>query len=248
MSPSHLLTFALLLFSRLTSRTVKASLSMTDLTPANATASLSATGSSSPYTKIQCNALAKALPRKVSIPSDPTYQNSKTAYFSQQEAQLSPGCIVTPLNTHDVATAVNVLASVYESSHGSAQFAVKGGGHTAFAGSASIQGGAVIDMKAINTVTVNADETVTSVGAGAKWSDVYTYLDSKNLAVSGGRAAQVGVGGLTLGGWSTTQDGPRCLCRYLTGSRWPLILLSSKRLCLRQRRELPGGTRGWQCC
>lgn len=58
----------------------------------------------------------------------------------------------------------------------------------------------MVDLSAIKKVELNADSTITSVGAGAKWTDVYTYLDSKSLAVSGGRAAQVGVGGLTLGG------------------------------------------------
>lgn len=124
---------------------------------------------------------------------------SKASYFSQQEEQIFPGCILIPVNTDDVTIALETLASIYESSHYTAKFAVKGGGHTPWAGSASIQDGAVIDMKPINNVAVNVDQTITSVGAGANWSDMYTYLDSKNLAVSGERAAQVGVSGLTLG-------------------------------------------------
>ena len=83
-----------------------------------------------------------------------------------------------------------------------AKIAVKGRGHTPRVGSASIQDGAVIDKKSINNVAVNGDQTITSLGACARWPDVYTYLDSKNL--SGDRAAQVGVSGLTLGGLSTS--------------------------------------------
>ena len=154
----------------------------------------------SSYSKLQYDALIKALPGKVFLPSDPTYEASKTSYFSLQEDNLSPTCIVTPLDTLDVAKAIKALASVYESSSHWTQFAVRGGGHTPWAGSASIEGSAVIDMTSINTVTVSSDQSVTSVGAGAKWSDVYAYLDPKGLTVSGGRAAQVGVGGLTLGG------------------------------------------------
>ena len=216
---------------------------MTDPAPANGTNQLNATVPSSSYAKFQYDALAKALPGKVSLPSDATYQMSKASYFSQQEEQIIPGCIVTPLNTNDVAIAVNALASVYESSHYSAKFAVKGGGHTPWAGSASIEGGAVIDMTFIKAVAVNADNTITSVGAGAKWTDVYTYLDSKTLALSGGRAAQVGVGGLTLGGLSITFNGLCYLCKYLIDSRWPLIFFGSERLCLRQCRELRDRTR-----
>ena len=49
-------------------------------------------------------------------------------------------------------------------------------------------------------MTLNANRIMALEGSGAAWSDVCSYLDSDNLAVSGGRAAQVGVGGLTPGG------------------------------------------------
>ena len=55
-------------------------------------------------------------------------------------------------------------------------------------------------MTKLNTVTVNEDHTVASVGAGASWLDVYAHLDALNLSVAGGRNGAVGVGGLTLGG------------------------------------------------
>ena len=168
--------------------------------PVSASDSSNTTAEISSHARAQYDALAKVLPGKVLRPSDATYEASRTSYFSKQEEDISPGCVVKPLNTNDVATAIKALASVYESSHGSAKFAVRGGGHTPWAGSASIQDGAVVDMTSIKAVTVNTNQTITSVGGGAKWSDVYSYLDSKNLAVSGGRAAQVGVGGLTLGG------------------------------------------------
>jgi FAD binding domain len=38
------------------------------------------------------------------------------------------------------------------------------------------------------------------VGAGARWFDVYRTLEAEGLMVLGGRVADVGVGGLTLGG------------------------------------------------
>lgn len=152
------------------------------------------------YAEMQYDCLIKVLPGRVLLPSDPLYQASKSSYASLQEAEISPACIVKPLNANEVAKAVGALASVYESSSHSAHFAIRGGGHAAWAGSASIENGAVIDMTFINEVVVNADRTVTSVGAGARWSDVYSYLDPMHLAVVGGRAAQVGVGGLILGG------------------------------------------------
>ncbi|KAL3460314.1 hypothetical protein BJX64DRAFT_290313 [Aspergillus heterothallicus] len=41
---------------------------------------------------------------------------------------------------------------------------------------------------------------IVSIGPGTTWSEVYSLLDPLNLSVPGGRAGQVGVGGLTLGG------------------------------------------------
>ena len=169
---------------------------------------LATTPQISTYAKLQYDSLFRVLPKRVLIPFDPMYQKSKASYYSLQEAEISPACIVKPINANEVAKAVEALDSVYESSSHSAPFAVRGGGHTAWAGSASIEGSAVIDMTSINEVTVNPDRTITSVGAGAKWSDVYSYLDPMNLAVVGGRAAQVGVGGLTLGGLLSHKQAP----------------------------------------
>ena len=79
-------------------------------------------------------------------------------------------------------------------------FAVRGGGHMSWAGAANIQDGVTIDLSAINQVNISADASITSIGGGARWEDVYLKLDAMGLAVAGGRVAQVGVGGLLTGG------------------------------------------------
>lgn len=81
-------------------------------------------------------------------------------------------------------------------------FAVKSGGHAAFTGASNIQGGLTIDLAYLNQVQVSTDKTLTQVGAGNHWVDVYSQLDPLGLWVIGGRVAAVGVGGLTLGGSS----------------------------------------------
>jgi len=72
--------------------------------------------------------------------------------------------------------------------------------HTPFAGSANIKGGATIDLTALNQVNVSGDQKQVAIGPGNSWQDVCLKLDALGLAVSGGRAASVGVGGLILGG------------------------------------------------
>ncbi|KAL8786237.1 MAG: hypothetical protein Q9195_008293 [Heterodermia aff. obscurata] len=69
-----------------------------------------------------------------------------------------------------------------------------------WAGAANIQDGVTIDLGQMNAVVVNNERTITRVGPGARWSDVYSKLSPMNLAVVGGRVSDVGVAGLTLGG------------------------------------------------
>ena len=80
------------------------------------------------------------------------------------------------------------------------QFAVKSGGHAAFAGASNIQNGITIDLINLKQVKVSDDRTLTRVGVGNRWLDVYSKLDKQGLSVVGGRVADIGVGGLTLGG------------------------------------------------
>ena len=80
------------------------------------------------------------------------------------------------------------------------KFAVKSGGHAAFAGASNIDNGIAIDLAKLNQVAVSADKTQTSVGPGNVWYDVYSKLDPMGLSVIGGRVSAIGVGGLTLGG------------------------------------------------
>lgn len=149
---------------------------------------------------LQCAALSLALDKKVSYPASSAYALSSSSYWSKQEEALAPSCIVTPSNTNDVVTAVKTLALLNKSGFLKCKFAIRGGGHTPWAGSANINGGVTIDMRSIRDVTVNQDKTVAFVGAGAIWGDVYSKMDSLGLAVIGGRGSSIGVGGLLTGG------------------------------------------------
>lgn len=77
---------------------------------------------------------------------------------------------------------------------------MKSGGHAAFAGASSTQGGILVNLAPLNQVSLSADRTTTSIGPGNTWGDVYKVLDPLGVSVVGGREAGVGVGGLLLGG------------------------------------------------
>ena len=128
-------------------------------------------------------------------------------FWTLQATFDTPSCVVRPESSNDVATAVKILVK------DECQFSIKGGGHTAFAGAASITNGVQIDMTGMNDVTVSEDRSVASIGAGARWLRVYQELESQGLMVAGGRDSDVGVGGLILGGgysWFTTSNGFVC--------------------------------------
>lgn len=55
-------------------------------------------------------------------------------------------------------------------------------------------------MTTLASVSLNKKSTIASIGAGAKWLDVYQYLNGSGAQVAGGRNGNVGVGGLLIGG------------------------------------------------
>ena len=63
-----------------------------------------------------------------------------------------------------------------------------------------------IDLSGLSGITLSSTRSdtaarpIASVGVGSTWGSVYARLDPLQLSVNGGRAGDIGVGGLTLGG------------------------------------------------
>ena len=152
--------------------------------------------------------LASALPDSVIFPQDAAaFKRSMNAYWAQQECDVMPACVVRPRTVEQLSTAVTILKQEYDERSKQAGtgkveglFAVRSGGHSPVAGSASLKGGVVIDLSHFCEVTPSEDGSSVVIGSGARWMDVSKVLDEKDLAVAGGRNSAVGVGGLTLGG------------------------------------------------
>jgi len=103
-----------------------------------------------------------------------------------------PAVIALCKNTDGVAEAV-----LYARQH-QLQVAIKSGGHS-FEGFSSNNGGLVINLSLLNSVTW-IDDTTVQVGPGCKLSELYGALLPKQRLIPAGSCAGVGVGGLTLGG------------------------------------------------
>ena len=116
--------------------------------------------------------------------------------FAALENELSPTCVVKPENEADVSVVIKTVRTYREQVH----LAIKGGGHTPWAGAANIENGITVDMQSVIGVNVNARTGIASVGAGEPWANVHEQLDAQGTAVAGGRASKVRVGGLISGG------------------------------------------------
>ncbi len=148
--------------------------------------------------------LLSALPGKVFLPGNEQYTESLQSYFSAQETQVKPACIVRPGTTGDVVCTLSLLVQANRlQGIGAVKFAVRSGGHACFAGSANLADGVTIDLRDLDLIELSQDSSQVSVGTGASWGQLYRALDPLGLAIPGGRHSQVGVGGLTLGGKSS---------------------------------------------
>ncbi|KAI7675103.1 hypothetical protein KC318_g1162 [Hortaea werneckii] len=144
--------------------------------------------------KYACGTLSLLCHGNTAFPKSPAYHLEEAGFWSAVQAEVEPYCFFEPEDS--VAVAVTILLSRLTK----CPFAVKSGGHAAFANASNIGGGITINMAKMNEVKLSEDESVAKVGPGNTWYDVYTALEDRNLTVVGGRVADIGVGGLTLGG------------------------------------------------
>lgn len=147
---------------------------------------------------MDCTILSAALPGLVYLPGTPEYTVSTGTYFAAFENELKPLCILQPNNVHEVAKAIKHLAAT----PAGVKIAIRGGGHTPWAGAANIEGGISLDLTKLKGVALTSDKTIASISAGETWATVYSTLEADGLAVAGGRVSKVGVSGLILGGES----------------------------------------------
>ncbi|KAF9776360.1 hypothetical protein IL306_005479 [Fusarium sp. DS 682] len=142
-----------------------------------------------------CNELKEHIGNMISFPDSKDYNATLSSYWSKQESALHPACILQPTSAHDISSTLKII-----SKHKDCKFSVKSHGHAPAAGFANSDSGVTIDMTSLSSVSLNKKSTIVSVGAGAKWLDVYRHLDKSGVQVAGGRNGNVGVGGLLLGG------------------------------------------------
>ncbi|KAJ7119145.1 hypothetical protein C8R44DRAFT_878647 [Mycena epipterygia] len=142
-----------------------------------------------------CHILNSTLPGHVFFAGSAEYQAQQASYYSQEQAELSPSCRVSPASAVDVS-AIITLATQYDCA-----FAVRSGGHMISKGYSNVgAGGFTIDLQKLNQVSLLQGGDIVSFGSGCRWHEVYSALRPHNLTTVGGRVPDVGVSGFLLGG------------------------------------------------
>jgi hypothetical protein len=125
--------------------------------------------------------------------SSVSYEEMKQRSWSLN-CWLPADCFVRLRNVIDVAIALTIVEFF------KAPFAIRGIGHNTNPGFSSIDGGILLDIRALDTVVLAEDKQTVSVGPAATWNAVYEKLQKHELTAVGARAGVVGVGGFLLGG------------------------------------------------
>uniref|UniRef100_A0A8H7K335 FAD-binding PCMH-type domain-containing protein n=1 Tax=Bionectria ochroleuca TaxID=29856 RepID=A0A8H7K335_BIOOC len=141
-----------------------------------------------------CSILADAgLGGLLLLPHDLAYTEREASYWAPNAA-LGPRCILQPRTTEDVSRAVKAVAA------SGAKFAIRSGGHSQWAGGSNVHNGVTIDLGRMTDITYNAQTTVASIQPGPRWGDIFAALKPYGVALTGGRDADVGIGGFLTGG------------------------------------------------
>ncbi|MEU6353927.1 FAD-binding oxidoreductase [Streptomyces sp. NPDC047072] len=142
-------------------------------------------------------ALREDLVGDVFAPGDPGYDEARTVFNSMIDRR--PAVIAQCVNEDDVVRAVRFGRDL------DMPIAVRGGGHSV-AGMALNDGGLVVDLRHLRTVTVDPASEAVRVAGGATMSDLDRACQPHGLATTGGRVSTTGVGGFVLGGGSGWLD------------------------------------------
>ena len=139
----------------------------------------------------QIEMLAWSLRGRVIARNHAEYDQMRTVALGNFDHR--PAALVRVANAADVAAVLNFARAT------NLQIAVRGGGHS-IGGHSGNEGGLVIDLRDLNTISIDVDNRTAWAGAGTTAGAVTAQVEKHGLIVGFGDSGTVGIGGLTLGG------------------------------------------------
>ncbi|MFE1599627.1 FAD-binding oxidoreductase [Methylobacterium sp. ID0610] len=149
-------------------------------------------------------ALASDLRGRIVLPGDPGYAYAAWPNNARW-ADVHPRAIVMCASESDVRACITLARET------GIPFAIRSGGHN-YAGFSTTDG-LLIDVKAMNGVTIDAKNGLVTAAAGTSNQDMADALRGTGFAVPSGRCPTVGTSGLVLGGgwgFAATKAGLTC--------------------------------------
>jgi FAD/FMN-containing dehydrogenase len=142
-------------------------------------------------TRAQVDELRRTFAGEIVTPDAAGYDDARRVWNAMFDRR--PALIVRPSNVDDVVAAVRF------GRERDLEIAVRGGGHSAV-GYSTIEGGLVIDLKAMNAVSVDPARRLARTGGGALLGQLDIAAQEHGLVCPVGVVGHTGVAGLTLGG------------------------------------------------
>ncbi len=136
-------------------------------------------------------ALRNRLDCRVLAPDSAAYDQRRQVWNARIDR--SPAVIVLAEDVGDVSATIEVANGL------DLPVSAKGGGHHV-GGSAVIEDGVMIDLSAMDGISVDRDGRTVTAEGGATWGEVDAATQPYGLAAVGGQDPNIGVAGLTLGG------------------------------------------------
>ena len=124
-------------------------------------------------------------------PQDAAYDEVRAVHNGLIDRR--PALIVRCHNAADVVAALAVAREA------GLEVSVRGGGHNV-AGRAVTDGGVMIDLSELKSISVDPEQGTLTAGGGVLWSELNGAAAEHGLAVTGGAISSTGIAGLTLGG------------------------------------------------
>lgn len=128
---------------------------------------------------------------RVVVPGDPGYD--RTRAVAEGGFDFHPAALVRVADAADTAAVLRVARA------SGAELAVRSGGHSV-SGHGTVEGGIVLDVRALTGLDIDVEGRVAWAGAGMTAAEYAAAVGAHGLATGFGDTGSVGIAGITLGG------------------------------------------------